>query len=344
MKVSQQVQLRERVYYMLGHHSKIEVVHHFMKENISKSTIYAIIKRKECGAGPEQKAKTGRPSKLSSRQRKILRKSSVNKVGVSQRKLAKKLGVSKTCIQNNLIKMNISHFKRQKAPKYTEKQLEKIPKICRKLNRLYRSDQDAIVMDDEKYFTFSNSSLAGNAGFYTDDIKTTPQEVRYAAKMKYEPKVLVWIAISESGLSQPFMSPSKGFAVNSEVYQKKCLPKLKKFIRTYHTDGKYRFWPDLASCHYSNTTLNWLEREDIRFVPKHCNPPNVPKARPIEDFWGILSTKVYEKGWEAKSAASLMRRINIKLKEIDIDVVRDMMGKVRQKLRKISEKGPHSIL
>lgn len=344
MKVSQQVLLRERVYSMLGHCSKVDVARHFMKENISKSTIYSIISRKERGQGCLQQPKSGRPKTLSSKQRQILRKSSIHRLGVSQRQLAKKFNVSKTCIQQNLVKMNIKRFKRQKAPKYTEKQLAVIPKLCRKLDRMFRADHDAIVMDDEKYFTFSNSTLSGNAGFYTDNIHNTPAEVRFAAKQKFEPKVLVWVAISEQGVSQAFMSSTKGFALNSKVYQGKCLTKLKKFIQTHHSDGKYRFWPDLASCHYSSDTQNWLRHENIRFVPRDFNPPNVPKARPIEDFWGMLSQKVYERGWEAKSAASLKRRVALKLKEIDIDVVRDMMGKVRQKLRKISEKGPLSIL
>lgn len=344
MKVSQQVLLRERVYAMLGHCSKIEIVRHFLKENISKSTIYSIIKRFECGAGTMQKPKSGRPSKLTKKQCQVLRKSSIHRLGVSQRRLAKKFNVSKTCIQRKLVQMNINRYKRQKAPKYTEKQLAVIPKLCRKLNLLYRTHQDAIVMDDEKYFTFSNSTLSGNAGFYTDNINNAPAEVRFASKQKFEPKVLVWVAISEQGVSQAFMSSTKGFALNSKLYQEKCLSKLKKFIRIHHGDGKYRFWPDLASCHYSADTQEWLRRENIRYVPKDFNPPNVPKARPIEDFWGILSQKVYEKGWEAKSAASLKRRITLKLKEIDLDVVRDMMSKVRQKLRKISEKGPLSIL
>lgn len=154
----------------------------------------------------------------------------------------------------------------------------------------------------------------------------------------------MWLAISEAGVSKPFISSSKGFAVNSEVYQKECLPKLKKFIDAHHSDDKYRFWPDLASCHYSKTTIDWLERQNIRYVAKNYNPPNVPKARPIEDFWAILSMKVYENGYEAKSAAALKRRIVQKLKEVDLSVVQRMMCKVRQKLRKISDHGPHSIL
>ena len=37
------------------------------------------------------------------------------------------------------------------------------------------------------------------------------------------------------------------------------------------------------------------------------NPANAPKLRPIEDFWGILKQKVYEKGWRAKSIDQLKK-------------------------------------
>ena len=66
----------------------------------------------------------------------------------------------------------------------------------------------------------------------------------------------------------------------------------------------------------------WLRQERINFVLKSISPPNVPKARPIEDFWSILFAKVYENSWEAKSTRSLKTRISKKIKEIDVDVVK----------------------
>lgn len=44
-------------------------------------------------------------------------------------------------------------------------------------------------------------------------------------------------------------------------------------------------WSDLASYNYAKETTKWLEDKHIPFVPKSANPPNIPKARPIEDFW-----------------------------------------------------------
>ena len=43
--------------------------------------------------------------------------------------------------------------------------------------------------------------------------------------------------------------------------------------------------------------------ENINYVQKEINLPNIPQARPIENFWGCLVQKVYENGWEAKTEA-----------------------------------------
>jgi hypothetical protein len=40
-------------------------------------------------------------------------------------------------------------------------------------------------MDDEKYFTFSLSTLTGMNGFWTDDVENTPAAVKYKAVGKF---------------------------------------------------------------------------------------------------------------------------------------------------------------
>jgi hypothetical protein len=39
----------------------------------------------------------------------------------------------------------------------------------------------------------------------TDDIENTPDAVKNTTVGKFEPKVLVWCAISEAGVSTPFI-------------------------------------------------------------------------------------------------------------------------------------------
>ena len=82
----------------------------------------------------------------------------------------------------------------------------------------------------------------------------------------------------------------------------------------------------------------------ISFVPKLCNPPNIPQVKPIEDFWSILSNKLYGGGWAATNKNQLENRIKRKLKEIDLNLVQSMMSGARKKLRKIEDKGAFSVL
>jgi hypothetical protein len=79
-------------------------------------------------------------------------------------------------------------------------------------------------------------------------------------------------------------------------YIKERLSKLLAFIETYHTYDEYVFWLDLLTSRYANETTQWLLQHQIKFIPKQVNPPKVPKAGPIEDFWSILANKVYEGG------------------------------------------------
>ena len=73
--------------------------------------------------------------------------------------------------------------------------------------------------------------------------------------------------------------------------------------------------------------------ENINFVAKNINPPNIPQARPIENFWGCLVQKVYEGGWEAATEEQLIRRINLKLREFDSNYLQSLFRGLKTKLR-----------
>lgn len=342
--VKKNIDLRRRVYSALGRMNKNDVVKHFQIEGFPRSTVYCIIKRFERGLSCEDKQKKGRPCKLSKKQQQKLKDCTENRVGVSQRKLALKFKVSQSCIKRNLNKLGLRYYKRQRAPKYTQQQLEQIPSKCRKLRREITNHETFIIIDDETYFTFSGDGMPGNAGFYSSDKRHTPSDVSFKSKEKFAPKILVWLALSRKGISAPFIGTTKGPAINSDIYIEKCLPKLSTLINKHYLNDKYIFWPDLATSRYAKETTEWLNEQKIPFVPRSINPPNVPKARPIEDFWSILADKVYNGGWSAMNEMQLANRIKAQLKKIDLKVVQTMMKDVCGKLRKIENKGPFSIL
>ena len=71
-------------------------------------------------------------------------------------------------------------------------------------------------MDDEKYFSFTNDSMPQNSGFYTDNARSCPSNVKYKGKNKFPKKILVWIAISEHGLSEPSIRFSTSCSINHQ--------------------------------------------------------------------------------------------------------------------------------
>ena len=64
------------------------------------------------------------------------------------------------------------------------------------------------------------------------------------------------------------------------------------FIREHHPDSKYVFWSDLVS-HYSKQTVAWMD-ENVKFVPKEINPPNLPRHAGLKIFGAVWYKKAYD--------------------------------------------------
>lgn len=334
--------LQKRIvnFYLKNEKNKSMTVFHFKQEKIPPKTVYSILaKYDKCGTVGDL-PRSGRPPKLDVN--KVGRMFN-NKDGVSQRKAARIFKVHQTTIGRTLKKCDIEYRKKEKAPAYTEKQLEKVKRCSRKLATKIFVDKD-IILDDEKYFTLSCSNVPGNDGYYTKDKSTVPPDIRFKKVKKYEAKLLVWVAFSSKGICKPYFAES-GNSINAERYLNMCLkPKLLPFLREHHADNNYIFWPDQAKAHYAKIVKSWLETQKIPFVEQQSNPPNVPQARPIEDLWGQLVSLVYEGGWTASTTKQLKRRITSKLKCIDINSLQTQFSSIRKNLRKIADKGPYSIV
>ena len=321
---------------------KNKIVNHFEKEGFARSTIYDNLKRLETVQSFSDRKHPGRPTSWTREKKAELTRLVNYRKGVSQRKIGIKFGVNQSTIGRQLKKKNIKYRKREKTPKYTIEQQIKAKKRSRKLvNQLYNT-KSLLLIDDEKYFCFAGDNMPGNSGYYTNNKKTCPESVRFIGKEKFPKKFIMWIAISDRGMSEPLFRTSKTVAINSSIYVNECLEKrLLPFIHKYHGDFNYLFWPDLASSHYSKDSLNWMDQY-VYYVNKESNPPNVPQARPIENFWGHLAQKVYEGDLQASTEQVLIDRIKLKLQEIDLNFLQSHMKGVRAKLRSIADGGVFS--
>ena len=257
------------------------------------------------------------------------------KDGVSQRLAARKFGVSQQYISLLLhSKTNIKCRKKMRIPHRTESQIERIKPIYRKLHSAFAKVD--WILDDECYFTLGNTVLSGFDNFYTSDITSTPTNVKYAPKQKFEPKVLVWVALSPKGMTKCFVARAP-LAINSEVYIKQCLKKiLLPFIEEKYPEGNYIFWPDLASAHYSKETQEFYKQNEINYIAKENNPPSVPECRSIGYFLAIIKREVYKNGYKAKTFPILIRRIKSCMKNVDEKLIIELAESTSKRIQLVA--------
>jgi len=136
---------------------KFDIVNHFKKEGYSRKTIYNTKDRMNGEGSFKDNKRTGRPPVLDVNNRKKLERLTNNRTGLGKRRLTSKFVVFQITIGNTLAKMNITCRKREKTPKYDEKQQQKSQD--RKLaNKFYRTSC-SVILDDEKYFVFYGSKM-----------------------------------------------------------------------------------------------------------------------------------------------------------------------------------------
>lgn len=99
------------------------------------------------------------------------------------------------------------------------------------------------------------------------------------------------------------------------------------------------FWLDLASSHYANIVNDCLLFKKKNFVPKKDNPPNVPQARGIEQFWSICKSKYSSRPHEPKNLQGF-KQIWAKIsKEAAAEVGIEVMQHARRYITGIGYKG-----
>lgn len=346
MKKSEREQLAKRVvthHINVSNYCKKSTVFYFVKAGVPRSTIYRILAKYAKHGQTSFLSKSGRPTKISNKQLKSLVKLVDNKTGVSQRQLGRRFSVAQSTISRNLKKRtDVRILRRKSAPKYTNEDQQRRAQLhSLKLYRLLKPDVQ-LLMDDEKYFSLSGN-INSNRFYYTTDPSTAPSNVKYRCRTKFEAKIMVWMAVSQKGMSRVYVHRSKG-AVDGKTYLNECIRKrLIPFVNEFHSNDSILFWPDLATAHYAQQVQTCLKDHGISYVQRRKNPPNVPQARPIEKIWSLLEQKVYENNWQAENLDQLARRISKKVKELDQKTVTDMISSVKSKLLKMYKKGVYSI-
>ena len=79
--------------------------------------------------------------------------------------------------------MDITYRRKNRAPKYIDKQPNAIPIRARRLYRTLFSSNVELIINDEKYFLLHNESIFTNRDFCTSNTSATLPEVKFKAQM-----------------------------------------------------------------------------------------------------------------------------------------------------------------
>ena len=83
--------------------------------------------------------------------------------------------------------------------------------------------------------------------------------------------------------------------------------------------------------------------ENVNYVSKEINPPNIAQTRPIKNLWVCLAQKIYEGGWEAKTEQQLILRIKCKMKEFDTHFLESLLEGFKANIRSIGDNGVYAL-
>lgn len=184
-------------------------------------------------------------------------------------------------------------------------------------------------MDDETYVLTKFSQLPGQE-FYTAT-KRGGVEEQFRIKKNLSFLQNFWSGKPYAVVVKKSASFVTSGSVNSEIYVKECLEKrLLPLIRSHNVSNF--FWPDLASCHYSKRSLEWISKKNIKLVPKMANPPNCPELRPIERYWALVKRELKSTGKEAKNMQDFKNKWNAATRKVTETTVKALMEGIPEKL------------
>ena len=68
------------------------------------------------------------------------------------------------------------------------------------------------------------------------------------------------------------------------------------------------FLPDMATCHYSDIVIKFLNEQKLEFATKDENGPKFVQGRPIERYWALVKREYLKYSSKAKNLNSFIRR------------------------------------
>ena len=297
-----------------------------------------------------KKKRTGRP-KILGRIEKIVISKSVGKKRQSCRKLSKRLQAknlqgSKDTINRFLRNdLGLKPFHRRKIPKLTEKHVKDRLAFCKKVKNWTIDQWKQVVFSDESPFELYHPPNSKNDVIWSKN----NTDIEHVPVMKFSPKVMVWGAMSFSGLTELHIVP-QGQSVNQEYYCTEILegnlfPRMHKNltmgskfnVKLVPNMSEMIFQQDGARDHTALRTQNLLKDRIPHFWSKDMWPANSPDLNLIENLWSILGDKVAEEKVQPSTIEGLEKSLKTAWKKISAETLQNLFFSMPGRIRAVLE-------
>ena len=151
------------------------------------------------------------------------------------------------------------------------------------------------MLDYESSFTYSECKIPGNADFYAGPGGDVAEEVEFKSKAKFKKRLMVWLAISPSGIFKPIFSLAwRQWTVCStgkKIIRRKFIP----FLVDKYQDKRHVFC-QISLQHNQISQISsmpvqhsyFLVEGEILIFEEAGQPAQRRSNRAIEDMWGII--------------------------------------------------------
>ena len=318
--------------------SKITTVKHFQNEGIHRNTIYKMLKRFETTNSTSYRKLPGRSVKVATPKLiKTVSSQFQKDPSTSTYAVAKRFGASQPTVwRTKTHKLGIKTYTKQSAPKYVKDQAQRAKSGCR---RVYRKQlSKVLVIDDETYVMWDPKDTPGKKYFHASKPQAVSYRHRVKPKAKFPKKILVWQAIDENGnISDPYISEGN---MNGPVYLEECIQaRLLPFVDKHQNRDEVIFWPDMATSHYTHDVTSYLTEENLDFIKKPDNAPNVPQARGIERFWALCKSEYSKRPLPPNNLRGFKTVWENISKKVAATSGKAVMDSAKKRLRAIGYKG-----